>query len=100
MFASLLEHNVRESDTVIRYGGDEFLIVATRATVEAAHLIVERLRLSGDALRRQADRERPWLDASFSVGAAIWKPGLDLDDVLHQADQNMYADKSGKGGTS
>ncbi|MCS6885177.1 MAG: GGDEF domain-containing protein [Acidobacteriota bacterium] len=42
--AKLIASLVRETDTVARYGGDEFVIILPEATAEVAAMIAERLR--------------------------------------------------------
>jgi two-component system cell cycle response regulator len=51
--ANLLRRNVRDSDVVGRFGGDEFLIVLMDSTAEGAHTVVQRIYSS---LGRQSGR--------------------------------------------
>ena len=79
-FASALLGSFRPDDAVVRYGGDEFVVVARGLDAQA---VDERL---------QTLRERiPAI--AFSVGASELKPGGKPEETLHAADEAMYASK-------
>ena len=91
--ATLLTEQVRETDIVARYGGDEFLIILpeTNGGIDA---LLSRIR---EALTRQ-NREDALLEfpITLAIGSAHWVPGSErsLDETLHDADQRMYKDKT------
>lgn len=86
--AGLLKSSTRGSDAVVRYGGDEFLILLTDTTAAYAETVIDRIN----------DRIREWNDAehlkefrvSLSIGIAEWHDGQSLDEVLDSADRRMY----------
>lgn len=82
-----LAAEVREVDVAARIGGDEFVALLYAASEQDAGPIVERVL---DASRR-TDDDLP--AAHISVGIAHRPPGsdLDLDDLLREADQQMYS---------
>jgi diguanylate cyclase (GGDEF)-like protein len=87
-----LQSVVRESDTVARVGGDEFVILSlgTQEDTEAAAL-VGRLR---QALRRPYRVHGTPVELDASVGWALFpQDGLAPDQLLAQADGQMYATK-------
>ena len=90
--ARRLESAVRESDTVARVGGDEFVILSlgTQEDAEAAAL-VGRLR---QTLRRPHRVTGSPVELDASVGWALFpQDGLAPDELLAQADGQMYATK-------
>ena len=89
--ASLLRSSVRGSDAVVRYGGDEFLLILADTTAEGAGTVIHRIEKSVDEWNRGSHLENFTL--SLSVGVAEWKDGQKLDEVLDQADQRMYSHK-------
>jgi diguanylate cyclase (GGDEF)-like protein len=83
---------VRETDTVARVGGDEFVILSlgTQEDAEAAAL-VGRLR---QALRRPYRVQGRTVELDASVGWALFpQDGVAPDELLAQADGEMYATK-------
>ena len=87
---SMLRRQVRESDYVIRWGGDEFLLMMTCTETEA--------QAKAEELRIAFDRERPtaglpdYLGLSIGV-AAVPRNAETLRDVIRNADSRMYRDK-------
>jgi diguanylate cyclase (GGDEF)-like protein len=72
---------LRAVDQLVRYGGEEFLVLLPRATGEQAAVVLERLRDVTPA--RQ----------TFSAGVATWN-GLDAsEDLIARADQALYRAK-------
>jgi diguanylate cyclase (GGDEF)-like protein len=91
--ASLLKRAVRGSDAVIRFGGDEFLIILADACHADAQRVVDRAK----ACLRDWNQggHLPGFEVSLSIGVAEWTEGVTLDVVLDAADRDMYASKPG-----
>jgi diguanylate cyclase (GGDEF)-like protein len=89
-FARALQASFRPDDHVIRYAGDEFVVVA--GAVEPPQVLdrVDRLR---DRLR--AGRAEG-IEIRFSVGHAYLPPHGDGDAAIRTADEAMYVNKSHK----
>ena len=85
--AKVLRQTVRERDVVIRYGGDEFVVVADDIAPPSAEALADRIR----ALAIAPTEAGP--NAGFSVGVAIIDACSTPSDVLKRADVAMYADK-------
>jgi diguanylate cyclase (GGDEF)-like protein len=86
--------NVRAGDVVVRYGGDEFLIVMPQTATEEAERSMERLR----GRLKEWDPGLPGFDLSISFGVAGWQPDGEesLDQVLERADEFMYHRRQGQ----
>jgi diguanylate cyclase len=90
--ATILRRAVRGSDTVVRYGGDEFLAVLADATFTGAQAVVDRVaRFLVDW--NQAGHLKNF-ELAFSIGIAEWSEGKTLDQMLDEADQAMYSTKA------
>jgi len=90
--AKLLEEQVRDSDIVVRYGGDEFLIILPE-TIDEIDALKERIHKE---VARYGDILKP-LDfpITLSIGSAYWNPDDSnaLKTILAEADRRMYEAK-------
>jgi diguanylate cyclase (GGDEF)-like protein len=89
--ASLLKASVRGSDAVIRYGGDEFLILLADTNSDGAGRVITRIQVH--LAEWNASRHVENLTVSLSIGVAEWRDGQTLDEVLDDADRRMYDNK-------
>jgi diguanylate cyclase (GGDEF)-like protein len=90
--AALLKNSVRGSDAVIRYGGDEFVIILADASREGTGQVIARIRNYLRDWNREGHLED--FKIALSIGIGEWQDGMTLDEVLDRADQDMYACKS------
>ncbi len=84
-FADALRECFRPSDFVVRYAGDEFVVVAPGLQEDGIGDRLARLR----SLLKDAGDQGP--EISFSVGTAPLVPGGHPDEALRAADEAMYA---------
>jgi diguanylate cyclase (GGDEF)-like protein len=89
--AALLQGAVRGSDAVVRYGGDEFLVILADAPMEGALVAASRVEKSVEEWNRAG--HLAGFELALSIGLAEWSPGQTVDEVLTAADQQMYATK-------
>ena len=87
-----LRSEVRSSDISCRYGGEEFLIVMPGTPLEKGYERAEYLRAA--FLSLDIEHMEVKLRATLSIGVAIYpQHGDTWEEVLHAADQAMYAAK-------
>ncbi len=89
---SALQRSMRETDTLARTGGDEFLILLTGTNDENARIFVERLkeRFVRDLFLAVPDQERIPVTVSLGwAGSDKYPP----DELVSEADRIMYVAK-------
>ena len=91
--AASLSRCVAASDFVARLGGDEFAIVQTAVKTPAE--VTELVRRVFDAIREPYECFGHQVTTDASIGIALApQHGVDLDQILKNADLAMYAAKS------
>jgi diguanylate cyclase (GGDEF)-like protein len=85
-----LANGLRHGDTVARYGGDEFVVLADGLGTDECRELTKNLRTALDAPMRINGR---LVRVRASFGTAWAACGTSVKDVLHTADQRMFDDK-------
>jgi len=94
-FAQSLQRLLRNSDTVARFGGEEFLVILPNTNAEAALMVVQRV-LAETVRVPMAHLESGPLHITFSAGLATQGDGRLFDNVealLKAADNVLYRSK-------
>ncbi len=91
--ARVLEANCRQSNTVARYGGDQFAILMPEASVGQAQILAERLRANLAADSYLGSRG---VTASFGI-ATFPIHGVTPEEIVRVAESGMYLAKHEKG---
>lgn len=90
--ASILSDNVRRSDIVSRYGGEEFMAVLSGMTLEQSLPLAEQIRLlvAQQSMRsEQGDQIR----VTTSIGLTEYRGGEELSAMIERADSLLYLAK-------
>ena len=94
-FANILIAKTSKKDIVIRWGGDEFLVVCPGLSNAAAQDLVKQINQKVDREVGQSYYDK--LGIGLSIGIAIFpEDGQTLDELLNAADKKMYETKSFK----
>jgi diguanylate cyclase (GGDEF)-like protein len=92
--ASVVLPSVRDTDCVVRYGGDEFVVILTETGIEEAVQVAERIRMKIEQHRFTGGRRlRIFLTASTGV-AAFPQHALSPQQLIACADRAMYQAKA------
>jgi diguanylate cyclase (GGDEF)-like protein len=97
--AHRIRSSVRPQDTVIRYGGDEFLVFMGNCDTATAHSIAKRLlsRVSTEPVQHNNTQ----FNTSLSIGVATLHTtalGTDIQQIIQIADSALYtAKEAGRG---
>jgi diguanylate cyclase (GGDEF)-like protein len=85
--AQILKSEVRSTDLLGRFGGDEFVAILAETDYEGALVVAEKMKkavMSGTMGNGSL---------SVSAGIAIYRPGKTAEELLEEADRELYTRK-------
>ncbi|MFK2823863.1 diguanylate cyclase [Arcobacter sp. YIC-80] len=88
-FAQILKDNIRQTDTVGRWGGEEFIIICPKTNLEEANIVSQKIK---NKIEKTSFSTINNCTASF--GISTYKKGLDIKDIVKNADEALYKAKS------
>lgn len=91
--AELISTNLRTTDIVYRYGGEEFVALLPGATVDDAYDVVERIREIVETTAFDGESSQPQGAVTLSIGVAAAPCGDGLT-LVHTADMALYKAKT------
>jgi diguanylate cyclase (GGDEF)-like protein len=91
--AEVLVGRLRSSDTVCRYGGEEFLLVLPGSGLETSCRRAEDLRRAVEEMAVSHGENRFRITVSLGV-AAFPEHGREMDVLIRHADDNLYRAKN------
>ncbi len=86
---TLVGDRIRSTDALIRWGGDEFVIMTPMTSATDAHALAQILRAEISAHEFESAGR-----VSLSMGVAEQLPSESLDEWLARADRGVYAAKA------
>ena len=96
-FAEIVRNNIRKEDRLIRYGGEEFIILFNgESTKEEMHQKADDLR---KAVEEETSKIKDFADPNFvapftiSIGVNHMNPNYTLEDNIKVADKYLYEAK-------
>ncbi len=90
--AHILRDQVRHTDLVARFGGEEFVLVLTETDLDAARVVCEKLRAAVEAY--PWEKLRPGLAVTISIGVFADIEVTSHERMLAAADERLYEAKA------
>lgn len=91
----ILQNNLRKSDLVVRWGGEEFLLLFKRTTLDLAFRICDRIRRA--ISEKDIEYDGKLFKVTLSFGVCGVPPLRPMEVLLKEADDALYqAKKTGK----
>ena len=94
-FADTVRRNVRDTDVLARWGGEEFVLLLCDTPAADAVALMERLRQAVQAMQVPVPQGDGPITVTVSIGLARHAPADPLAGTLERADQALYAAKAG-----
>ncbi|MCP1340418.1 GGDEF domain-containing protein [Idiomarina sp. M1R2S28] len=88
LFGNLLQQQLRDTDRVFRYGGDEFVLILENTRPAQADDVFRRIR---DALNN--DISLATFNIGVSAGSLVMESFHSPQDIIDEADRRLYAAK-------
>ncbi|HEX4884785.1 MAG TPA: diguanylate cyclase [Casimicrobiaceae bacterium] len=93
--ANVVRESIRPSDSLARWGGEEFVILLPETDLRSAIGVMKRVQRT--LTRRYFLHNHERILITFSAGVALRRPGESQDAVIERADRALYeAKKSGR----
>ena len=90
--ANIIKKYIRKTDILIRYGGDEFLLILPSIK---KHIFEDKLKLIREKIHDTVVPKYEKMQLSVSIGGAIFREGY-IEDAIASADRQMYIAKNYK----
>lgn len=93
--ARLLQLCVRNADIVVRFGGDQFVLILPGTSEPNSETLSRRIK---KAIQTWAEEKRMTeFNLGFAVGAARYEQGAPVDQLLKTAEERLMLDKKAGG---
>jgi len=88
----LLKQETREGDSVIRYGGDEYLVLMPETDGEVSEV---KERIEHQVEKWNQEQELVDMPITLAIGGTYWSPADEagIEQIIDEADRKMYAEK-------
>ncbi len=89
-FVNLAKGTCRSTDTVIRYGGEEFLVILLNTSLEIANIVAEKIRKKTEEKLLLPDGSK----ITVSIGIAKREQNEIMEHCINRADRALYKSKN------
>ncbi|MBL7000238.1 MAG: diguanylate cyclase [Gammaproteobacteria bacterium] len=91
--ANMLARHIRKTDLLFRIGGEEFVLLLPKTSLDHATPLVEKIRNSVTSANFRFKQEK--VDITLSAGLTAILPGDDCETIYERADSALYQAKNG-----
>lgn len=91
MLSQTYMNNVKSSDFVGRWGGEEFIAIFSNCDGQSLWKLIERIRILVENSTLKVDETE--LKVTISIGATMVKPKDNFESIIKRADELMYQSK-------
>jgi|SRR3989344_31497 len=92
VIATILKRSIRKTDTVFRYGGEEFAIIVPETSFDEVSLLAERIRYNVEVDSKKIRKVKRAV--TISLGVATYKKEYKFSRMVGSADQLLYEAKN------
>ncbi len=92
-FASMIKKITRHTDSCIRYGGDEFIIILPETDIDKAKAVAKKIQSSLNSVTFKKGNVE--FKCSVSIGITQVKKDDTMESLLERVDEALYKTKSG-----
>ncbi len=89
--SSVVKSTLRETDALGRFGGEEFLLLATETDPSQAEILAERIR---EKIEQTSHQSLGDTNVTVSIGVAQKNGEFSLDELINHADEALYSAKN------
>ena len=89
--AALIAGNVRKTDTVYRWGGEEFIVLLDDTDIDGAAKVAEKVRAAAE--ESVCLYEGTSMNATLSFGCCVVDPARTAEENIAVADRRLYTAK-------
>ena len=90
--SKVLRAGIRNTDTVGRWGGEEFLMVLPDTTLEGVQVVMNRLMR--DMRKLRIAHEKDFIKPRLSIGCFFHTDDMSVSEVIVEADRALYIAKN------
>ncbi|MFZ7121808.1 MAG: GGDEF domain-containing protein [Eubacteriaceae bacterium] len=92
--SKIINQNITDEDFVVRWGGEEFIIVLNNISGKAAYFVGQRIRK--EVARKKFTCDEKTYTVTMSIGIASTKSQISVNDFVYKADKALYKAKEKK----
>ena len=90
-FSNILRNSIPHSNTICRWGGDEFTVMVTDASAEKIEAYIADIRKAAETYNASGEKPEIYYAAGYALSTQF--PGVSRRELMQKADEQMYLDK-------